>query len=149
MESTERFAKARVRLDKAEQCISRIALCKKLSERVFRDAAELEARLIDAIRIGLREAEMADKKADQMAKVLKRSGIIMSEIEVANESYRMAMADPEKLVENVEDSTIDEFLDGALARIEKSQNELETQIFELQAIGVELDRVVNKKSVQS
>ena len=87
---------------------------------------------------------MADKKADQLAKVLKRSETIARDMEVAKESYHKAMADPEKLIENVGDSTIDEFLDGALARIEKSQDELETQIFELQAIGAELDRLINK-----
>jgi hypothetical protein len=149
MEATERFAKARARLDKAEQFISRMALLTKLIERVMRDTSEVEARLIDAIRTGPREAAVAQRKNEQLATIRQRTEAIGRNLEVASQNYHKAVADPEKLVENLDDPTLDEFLDGALARIEKSQDDLEKQIFELQAMTAELDRALNKKSPAS
>jgi len=144
MEIDEKITRLRTRMGKAEDFFSRLGLLTKLSERVFRDAAKLETRLKDIALIGSKEADIADKKAAQMAKALEKSEITR-DMKAANEGFQKAMADPEKFAETVDDPTIDELLDAALARSAKSQAELENQLFDLQTIGAELDRELNKK----
>jgi hypothetical protein len=131
-------------MDKADQIRTRLALLPKLSERVFRDVAEIERRCSEAARTTGEHSVMAflDKIAERLKQIGNKSR--PQEAKEAVEAFRQAIADPEAFSENLDDPTIDILLDRSLTAIERAQADLETQLFELQAIGAELDQLLHK-----
>jgi hypothetical protein len=83
-----------------------------------------------------------DKIAERLKQIGNKSR--PQEAKEAVEAFRQAIADPEAFSENLDDPTIDILLDRSLTAIERAQADLETQLFELQAIGAELDQLLHK-----
>jgi bacterioferritin (cytochrome b1) len=88
-----------------------------------------------------------NKIAERLKQIKNKS--TPQQVKEAAKAFREALADPEAFSENLDDLTIDALLDRSLTKLEEAQANLETQLFELQAIGTELNQLLNKKTTLS
>lgn len=149
MENADMGAKLVVCKEKFTYCVSQLPLLKALSERVFLDVCKIEKQIIELTALGPSEAEMAAKKADKIEQLGPRSEASQRAIEESRHAFNQASAEIQKNAEHLDVQALEGFLDRAITKIKAAQTDLEKQLFELQEIAAEIDRLLDRESPKS
>ncbi len=142
-------AKLAVCKEKFTYCVSQLPLLKALSERVFLDVCKIEKQIIELTALGPNEAEMATKKADKIAQLGPRFEASQRAIEESRHAFNQASAEIQKNAEHLDIQALEGFLDCAIAKIKAAQTDLEKQLFKLQEIAAEINRLLGRDSPKS
>ena len=141
MENAETIAKIRAHKAALENIISRIALIRKLSERVMLDTSEIVDRLVEIAGISPEGAKMAEEKADALLKIKERSEAVIKAVEEQKKAIERFANEATANFEKWQKA-----MDDHLKRLEA---ELEAQIFETQEIRADIDRFQNRLAPKS